>query len=229
VQTPLQIEVLRNIIQELRDGCVPSVPKFEKVIFVSHSYGSIVARLIATVHPDNGADAYVLTAASSNLTGLTGAVATWNPRSASAVDSRFPNLNPAYLSISPGSVRDTIYPLDGQFDPKMAEWDAQSPHVFALGEISASSGQTPSDFKGPVLVLTGRVDQIVCGNGNITSLVPDCGVGPGSNPDKTRSLFPKASLFETYVPGDSAHSLNTQYSAPETFGAALEWLQSVGF
>lgn len=131
--------------------------------------------------------------------------------------------------MNPGSIRDVLYPLDGQFDPKMLQVDMNQPHIFAVGEIASAAPTIPSNFTGPVLVITGRQDQIVCGNGNITSLVPDCGVGPGSKADAEHVLFPKASRFDSYVPDQSAHIINSQYSAPESFGAAHQWLETVGF
>ena len=220
-----------EILKGLRNGSLPHITKkYTKVVFAAHSYGSIVARLISTFFPTKGADAYILTASSSNLTGITRAIGAFQARSASAVDpTRWGKLEPGYVAVSKKGVRDTLYPLDGQYDPKMLEWDANSPHVFAAGEIASFKPAVPSSFTGPVMVLTGRLDQIVCGTGNITASVPDCGVWKGSNPDNTRALYPNASRFDSYIPTDSAHNINTQYSAPEAFGAAHQWLQSVGF
>jgi pimeloyl-ACP methyl ester carboxylesterase len=229
VQPALQLAVLYGILGGIRTGSLPNIPKYDKIIMASHSYGSVLARLIATIFPTSGADAYILTAASGDLVGIQNAIINFQARSASAVDSRYPNLPPAYVSVSKEGLRDTIYGLDGQFDPKMLEWDSASPHVFAVGEIAFFRPAAPTAFAGPVMILTGREDQIVCGNANITSKVPDCGVGLGSNPQNTTSIFPKASVFTAYVPDDTAHNINTQYTAPESFGAAHRWLQSVGF
>jgi hypothetical protein len=63
--------------------------------------------------------------------------------------------------------------------------------ILAVGEIAGPTPPVPTNFTGHVLILTGREDQIVCGNGNITALLPDCGVGPGSNTDRTRILSQK--------------------------------------
>jgi len=221
---------LETIIQRLRAGSLPYIPKYQKVILASHSFGSALARLVAQFFPTSGADAYILTATSNILTGLKEFIAATHAQSASAVKpEQFSHLAPGYQAVSPKSIRDVLYPLDGHYDPKMLQADIDEPHIFAVGEIAASAIPVPTNFTGPVLVLTGRQDQIVCGNGNITSLVPDCGVGPGSSPDQARVLFPKASRFDAYVPEHSAHVINTQYSAPEAFGAAHQWLQTVGF
>lgn len=229
VQGPLQLSVMREVIRLLREGGASYIPKkFNKIIMATHSYGSILGRLMSTVFPQSGADAYILTATSSYLHGLQAFIQAIKARSASAVDPRFPNLAPGYLAATPSTIRSVIYGLEGTFDPEIASWDAESPHIFAIGEIAGRNPNTTSSFEGPVLVLTGRQDQIVCGNGTIEAGIPDCYSSDG-DPRRERELFPKASRFGVYIPENSAHNLNTHYSAPETFGVAHEWLQSVGF
>ncbi|KAJ3567075.1 hypothetical protein NPX13_g6896 [Xylaria arbuscula] len=205
VQTPMQISVVYSILRGIRAGSLPGVPKYDKVIMGTHSYGSVLGRLISTIFPTSGADAYIFTATAANLTA------------------------PAYLSATK-NIHEVIYGLDGSFDPKIAEWDAASPHVFGVGEIAGRGATVPSNFAGPVMVISGRQDQIACGNGSIFDRpTVDCGLGPGSHIDETRSLFPRATAFQAYVPENTAHNLNTHYSASESFGAAHAWLESVGF
>jgi len=228
VQPPMQLSVMYGILNGLRAGSLPSIPKYNKVILGTHSYGSVLGRLMATIFPTNGADAYILTATAKQLPGLKPFLGNIQAQAATAVDPRFKGLAPAYLSATK-NIREVIYGLDGSFDPRMAAWDAKYPHVFAAGEVASSKDTPPSSFAGPVMVITGRQDQIVCGNGTIVGPVPDCGVGPGSRIDETRTVFPKANVFTAYVPGDTAHNLNTHYSAPQSFGAAHAWLESVGF
>ncbi|KAI1123576.1 hypothetical protein F5Y10DRAFT_251438 [Nemania abortiva] len=200
VQTPMQISVVYSILRGIRAGSLPGVPKYDKVIMGTHSYGSVLGRLISTIFPTSGADAYILTATAANLTGLQQFIANIGPRAASVVDSRFEGLAPAYLSAT-RNIREVIYGLDGSFDPKIAEWDAASPHVFGVGEIAGRGATVPSSFAGPVMVISGRQDQIACGNGSIFDQpTVDCGLGPGSHVDETRSLFPKATAFQAYVP-----------------------------
>jgi pimeloyl-ACP methyl ester carboxylesterase len=85
VQGSLQSSILQKVIQQLRAGSLQPIPKYQKVIFASHSYGSILARLIAQFYPINGADAYVLNTTSNNLTGLNSFIAATHAQSASAV------------------------------------------------------------------------------------------------------------------------------------------------
>jgi len=79
------------------------------------------------------------------------------------------------------------------------------------------------------MVLTGRYDSIVCGVGNFTKSVPDCGEGKTSNPAMTKVLFPKARDFTTYIPDRTGHDITTHFSAGESFGAAHQWLEDAGF
>lgn len=170
-----------------------------------------------------------MTANAGNLTGIQSAIAGFQARPANIADPRFPDLPNGYLSVSAEGLRKTSYGLDGQFDPEMLAWDQSWPHVFAIGEISAAKPTIVSNFTGPVMAVVGQADQIVCGNGNILSQVPDCGVGPGSSADGVRTLFPKASNFRSYSPAGTSHFIGSEYAASEMFGAVHAWLASVGF
>ena len=222
---------MREIMLRLRSGSLTTIsPKFSKVVFVTHSYGSILGRGLATLYPTDGANAYILTATSSNLTGINAAVGNFSARAASAVSGpRFESLAPGYLSVSTQGFRNAVYALAGDFDPRLLAWDLKLPHILAVGEIAGPISTAVSDFTGPVMVLTGRLDQIVCGGGDISAVIGHCGVGRTSNPDMTRTFFPKVSQFESYIPDKTGHDLNSHYSAPESFGAAHAWLTNVGF
>lgn len=233
MQLPLQVEILRKIILSLRSASLHTIPHaYKNVVLASYSYGSVVARTLATSHPTDGADAYILTAAAKNLTGFTDAFMIFQAQAASVLDpARFSNLSPGYTAISPDSLRDTVYSFAGDYSTQVLSFDQASPHVFAVGEIASGefAPTGPSKFTVSVFVLTGRYDQIACGKGNFSASVGVCGVGPGSNPDMTRLLFPNATKFNSYVVDRTAHSMNTHYSAPESFGAAHQWLESAGF
>lgn len=73
VQASLQTNINHVIVQMLRSGTVPNTGdiKFEKVIFVGGSYGSILGNVQALQYPDD-VDSYILTAYTSNYTLLVG-------------------------------------------------------------------------------------------------------------------------------------------------------------
>lgn len=234
VQLPLQLELIRTLIRSLRSGTTSCLDKsFNKVIFVTHSYGSLVGRAMATQYPDaqDGADAYILTASSTTLVGFQTAGGLFKPRAASAVTpSKFGHLPPAYAQMSPESLREIVYSLPGDYDPGMLAWDKMQPHVFAVGEMATFKPNATSEFEGPVMYLTGRTDPIVCDKaGNITVSIPDCGVGKTSNPGWSSVRFPKAQPFGVYVPDRAGHNLNLHYSAGESQGAVNNFLEEAGF
>jgi hypothetical protein len=188
---------------------------------------------MATQYPNtkDGADAYILTASSTTLVGIQTAGGLFKPRAASVVTpSKFGHLPPAYVQMSPESVREIVYSLPGDYDPGMVAWDKMQPHVFAVGELATFKPNVTSEFEGPVMYLTGRTDPIVCDKAaNITVSVPDCGVGKTSNPGWSSVQFPKAQPFGVYVPDRSGHNLNLHYSAGESEGAVINFLDEAGF
>ena len=198
---------------------------------VTHSYGSLHGRELAIKHPNDGADAYVLTATAANLVGIQTVVQTVTAGSASAYDPHdLGNLPPAYMAFRASGLKDVLYSLDGEFDPKLLKYDMEGPvHTFSVGELASPKQNVTSNFTGPVMVLTGRLDPIVCdAKGNNTAQVADCGVGKQSIPGRTAEVFPNAK-FEVYVPDKTGHNMNLGYSAPEVFGAAHGFLTSAGF
>jgi pimeloyl-ACP methyl ester carboxylesterase len=232
VQLPLQLEIIREIMKGLRHkdfSCIQQ--KYKEIIFVTHSYGSLVGRAMAMQYPKDGADAYILTATSTDLVGIAAAGADFHPRAAKITDpTHFGNLPPAYVSMDPNALHDIVYALPEDYDAGMLALDKQQPHVFAIGELATNKPNLTSTFEGPVMYLTGRTDPIVCDKaGNITISLPDCGVGKTSNPGLSVSRFPKAKPFGVYVPDRTGHNLNLHYSAPESFGAAHEFLDLAGF
>jgi pimeloyl-ACP methyl ester carboxylesterase len=202
------------------------------VILGTHSYGSVLGRSLATLHPTTGADAYILTALITNETGISDALATFQARAASQANPfEFSSLPQGYVSITTPPIRDSLYSYPSDFSAGILAYDQVLPHIFAAGEVIAQAPleTSPSNFTGPVMVVTGRYDQIVCGVGNFTKEVADCGIGETSIPAGTKVFFPKASNFKAYVPDHTGHNLNTHFSAGETFGAVHQWLEGAGF
>ncbi|KAE9381918.1 hypothetical protein N431DRAFT_539450 [Stipitochalara longipes BDJ] len=231
VQGPLQVEILHQLVQSLRSGKIPTIAQaYKTVILASHSFGSILARGLATLQPTTGADAYILTAAGPKVEqGFAAALGIFDVRAASQVNpSQFSDLPQGYLSIAAPAIRDSLYSYPSDFSPGLLAYDEATPHIFAAGEVLTKDAldSSPSNFTGPVFVLTGRYDQIVCGTGNFTASVAVCG-----NDDVAgmKTFFPKAKDFEIYIPDHTGHNLDTHFSAGESFGVVSQWLDGVGF
>lgn len=225
--------MILQIFKLLRSGKLSSciTTSYDKIIFVTHSYGSEIGVSIAGQFPTTGADAYIITGLAFNNTGLMDSIEELNPGAASVAHPSTQGSLPAgYQSFSPAGVRNVVYSFDGEFDPAMATWDSGLVHTFAAGEVLTGPPQLVSSFTGPVMVLDGRQDAISCGNGTVTgSVTENCGIGPDSDPAHLGSLFPQASVFDTYITANTGHVINNHYSAPESFGAAHMFLERVGF
>jgi pimeloyl-ACP methyl ester carboxylesterase len=228
----LQSQILLQIIQGLRTADLSSniSKKFDRVIMVATSYGSLHGRELAISHPTDAADAYILTATAWNLQGITTIVRTITTGSASEYDpANLGDLPPAYMALDSAGLKDVLYPLDGDFDPDLLAFDEQSSHTFSVGELASPKQNVTSNFTGPVFILTGRNDAIVCdAQGNNTAHVADCGVGKSSPLGQTAPAYPQ-SRFGEYVPARTGHNLLFGYSAPEVFGAAHAFLELNGF
>lgn len=232
VQLPLQLELIQEIMKGLKAQSFSCIPKkYNKIIFATHSYGSLVGRQMAMDYPDNGADAYILTATSTLLVGIQAASQVFQPVAASAFNpSKYSDLPPAYVHVNPDSLKKVMYSLPNEYDPALRSLDENQPHLFAVGELVTFKPNLTSTFTGPVMYLTGRLDPIVCDPaGDISKSIPDCGVGRTSNPGYSRSRFPNATPFGVYVPDRTGHNLNLEFSASESFGAVAEFLDGAGF
>jgi pimeloyl-ACP methyl ester carboxylesterase len=231
VQGPLQVEIIYQLVQSLRSGTIPSITQsYNTVILASHSFGSILARSVATLHPTDGADAYILTAAGPNVVeGFASALGKFNPRAASQVNPpEFSSLPQGYLLIDPPAIRDALYSYTSDFSQGLLDYDELIPHIFAAGEVLTQDPleSAPSNFTGPVLVVTGRYDQITCGTGNFSAGVAVCGEGDIAG---MKTFFPVAREFAVYITDRTGHNLDTHFSAGESFGVVAQWLDGVGF
>jgi pimeloyl-ACP methyl ester carboxylesterase len=227
----MHVEILHKLTQCLRSGTIPTISQaYNTVILASHSYGSTLGRSLATLYPTTGADAYILTATSPDVVkGFTDALITFHVLPASQVNPLvYSSLPQAYVSISPPAIRTSLYSLLGDFSFGLLSNDETLPHILPAGEVSAGAPleSSPSNFTGPVFVLTGKYDEICCGVGNITANATECSL---SDITAMKEFFPKAREFGVYVPDQTGHNINLHYSAGESFGVVNQWLQDVGF
>lgn len=82
VQARNEVEALNAVTTKLRLGQIPEINyRFEKVIHVGHSFGSVQSYWLSSLYPDN-TDGIVLTGWSANGTWFPTTVAAWNLHSA---------------------------------------------------------------------------------------------------------------------------------------------------
>ena len=197
---------------------------FNRVIFVGHSYGSVIGNEQATNHPDDIA-AFILTG--YGVSGIP--VATDLPQTvlvpADTYSPRFANLPPGYLvtSSQPGR-RGYLWGRDGSFDPAIFQMDFNDEDPVGLGELLSIEGglkEAPSST-APVFIVTGDADDVFC-------LAATCGDGASSPQAQACSLYPKASVCDYSIPVGTGHMISLHYSAQDSFQKYHSFLAANGF
>jgi pimeloyl-ACP methyl ester carboxylesterase len=215
-QSALQDKLTQELLRQLRQGGFAGLrlPKFDKIVYVGHSFGSALGNHVARDNP-GAADAYVLTGYSStvalpiNLQLDFASAAIVNP-------ARFPGLPLGYWAGQNVPVR-TSYCYAGNFDPALPQVDFDNHDTFAVGEgVSPGFEMRVTAFVGPVLVVTGDLDVLFC---------PEGAAACPETLERTRDLFPLAN-FSTMMPKDVGHSLTLHLSAPEVINGVHEWLDN---
>ncbi|KAM3077190.1 hypothetical protein ACMFMF_005101 [Clarireedia jacksonii] len=246
VQMPLQAEIINEIISMLRSGEIPEPVlegrKFDKIIYVGHSYGSILGNSLATRHP-NSITTLILTGYSTLFDlGAVPLSLTLPIPSFLVQPPLFSRLasQPLYLAMSSPSGRSNALftppssPSPPQFDPALASYSYSHESTVALGEIATLlSGLGPAPaFTGAVLVITGEMDAVVCYNPLLGA--GDCRGGSDdgegeSIPEQARVNFPKAAEYKVLMPAGTGHAPFLHFSAQEQFEFVGTWLKGLGY
>ena len=148
--------MLHQLVLELNSGAAITGEKFTKVIFVGHSYGSVLGNYLAVDHPSDFV-ILILTGFGNNLAyaadGLNATLLT----PASSFAPRFSGLSPGYMVISSQNGRRTyFYGPPGSFDEQLFQLDFPTQDEIGLREAFSLSGglRTASSYTGLVFVLT---------------------------------------------------------------------------
>ncbi|ORY32493.1 Alpha/Beta hydrolase protein [Naematelia encephala] len=227
VQSSYEIAQAAAITAALRNGTLHNLGKFDKIIGLGHSYGSVVTSGVPSIAP-LAYDAIVLTGFSGNVTAGPLGGPGINANLANVVDkSRFGTLSNAYL-ISSSIYNDQIefmhYPnctdsTLNYFNSIKTEFSMGT--LFTVYEPYSLSR---SDYTHPVLVITGNMDAAFCdGNCQITSLQSG-----QTQLDTARDLFPAVPTadFETITIPDTAHGINFHESAPSAYQDILTFVKN---
>lgn len=204
----MDLEIAHLLVQKLRAGGMFGDYRFEQVVGVGHSYGSIVTQGVAAKYPADF-DAVVLTGFSQNSTGM--------PRfltandfgiAANAQPYRFAGLPNGYIYPQTASAFQTAFLHYPGFNPLLlAEVTTQQGGVATLGQLFSTMAVTKpaTNFTGPVAIVNGLEDLPFCA-GNCTYPT-----------DKTaaplKTLFPSARNTTSLNVPDSGHGINLQYNA----------------
>jgi len=158
IQAPATMSAIYEVTKRLRAGELPDVQKkFEKIVHVGHSFGSILTYELVAMHPDIS-DGIILTGYSQNgsyvpaiSAGMNWQVARMNQ------PARFGNHSTGYLTWSNLGSNQYGFFKPGCFDTQMLMHSEANKMPATLGEMLTLGSQPRSapEFKGPVMVFTG--------------------------------------------------------------------------
>lgn len=224
VQTALEVAALKALTDKLRAGAIKGVPKFEKVLHVGHSFGSVQTYALTAMYPGIS-DGIALTGFSQDGRFLDQFLLGGNFAPANEVP-RFANLPNGYLGPAATQGVQINFFAPGDFDPALLPLGFMTGQPVTVGELLTIGGGagSPNNFKGPVLIITGERDVPFCGG--------DCLAAPmglKSIPESSKANFKKARKFEVSIVPGAGHGLNLAYSHPVTYATILNFfVQNAG-
>ncbi|QIX00990.1 hypothetical protein AMS68_006507 [Peltaster fructicola] len=213
IQAPLEVEIAHTIATMLRNGSI-SNNKFNEIVGVGHSFGSIISSAVTGLYP-SAFDAAILTGFSANSSAI-GVFTTGNNFDIAAQNNpaRFGKLNNAYLVGNSIISTQTGFFRLPEFDATVLKTADATKQTVTFGEFftqGAVGGAAPG-FKGPVAVVNGDADLPFC-FGNCSY--------PTNLAAAVKSAYPNAVAFDSYLAPSTGHGLNLHYTAE----AAYEFIQ----
>jgi pimeloyl-ACP methyl ester carboxylesterase len=194
----------------IQNGTFPNVrTRFERIIHVGHSFGSLLSYALARDHPTLS-DGLVLTAFSQNGSFAPFFSLGGNFESVSQISTLSTRYKPGYFASGNPSAVQTNFFAPGEFDPAVLDLVTNTQHPVSMGELLTLSGSAAGVnlFTGPVLIITGERDLPFCGG--------DCFATGNPNlpniPSISKQFLPKADHFEVFIVPKAGHGLNLEYS-----------------
>ncbi|KAK4552139.1 hypothetical protein LTR86_010675 [Recurvomyces mirabilis] len=227
IQLPAHVEVLRALTEMVRNGTMASIASlwscseiasmhFDKIIHVGHSVGSITTYGLLSSYPtlSDAATASDLQYAPQNDPYLFA-----DSSSGYAIPG-----TPGALQTGFFSSRINTTTHIGGFEPELLDYayairQPQPVVEFGSGIVLYAEHPTAPSFTGPVQLLVGEFDFIVCRG--------DC--KNTYNTTQARGMFPKAKDFDIYLQQGSGHGLPFHNNATMGFQAQFDWLARNGF
>lgn len=139
-QINANIEVIHQIILKARKGYLPNSKRsFSEIIFVGHSYGSIIGNSLHAKYPKD-CDAAVLTGwtALSEVPEYDPVFANSIVPAAQALPSKYGHLNLSYLLINSSVTFQGRFYWPGYYDPALFDLDYSLRGTIGAGECNVS-------------------------------------------------------------------------------------------
>ncbi len=156
MQSFLELSLLDYLTTLLRDAKVPSIrTKFDKVVHVGHSFGSILCYALAASYP-GASDGIALTGFSLDTDFIPAFIYSGNLVSANSLPG-LKSYADGYLAFGDPSSLQTGYLGPNQFDPEILLAITSARQPATIGELLTLGAviSVPNTFEGPVLVVTG--------------------------------------------------------------------------
>ncbi|CAE6389761.1 unnamed protein product [Rhizoctonia solani] len=228
VQSSTEVEILHQIIQQSRKS-----KKYSKVLGIGHSFGAIQLTGVAAQYPSD-LDAVILTGYTPSMASVGISFTGWLQTLANmAIRSRWASLpsgstimsDHGYLGTGSPSADRFAFFAEGSYDEGAFKLAHDTKQAHTLGEfltIAEPVSKPATDYKGHVF---GEKDLIFCGG--------NCWQKPITTPgdsllDDTKTLYPNAARFSTYVPAGARHALFAHRGTDETIEKILTWAKGLG-
>lgn len=224
VQPLLETECIHSVVQQLKAGQIGNTP-YSEVLFIGHSFGSQNLARLTQNHPSDPA-ALILTGYSDDFSGNVPLQVNFGYLPGNLVSSRFANLPSGYLAMSNSTGRADAFYYNGSYDPIITVLDFATEGTVAIGEPFGNILNPVPQYTGPVLLVSGDHDAVVCGNTTNHTCLDAQGGPSNSTVARTRSFFPNAASFTYNLANSSGHSINFHYSAQQTFGYIHDWIDA---
>ena len=242
VQLPAEVEVLRVLSEMVRNGTMLSLASgsgglqlssvtFDKIIHVGHSFGSITTYGLIALYP-NVSDAAMLTGFLVNKEVFSSRQTANDLKYARESDPQlFADTGSGYVIPGTPSAYQTGFFSSrvnttshiGGFQPKMLEYAYSIRQPTAEAEMGSGivgylEHPTASEYTGPVQLVVGEFDWIVC--------LGDC--RNTYNATQVEQMFPKAKDVGVHLQPGTGHGLLFHNNASSAFKASFDWLSSNG-
>lgn len=234
VQANLQTSIHHEIIQKLRTGSISQVgtTKFENIVFIGGSYGSILGNQHAVQYPKD-VDAYILTGYTNDDQFLIPifSARTMAVPAAIADPTRYKELDYGYLTNLNAEGREFLY--SGKWKKEIFDYDEAVRGTVTVGEaLTANAGtRVAPDYTGYVHLIVGAEDKVFCGTGinNAYDVNGDCTPNGHNIPAESASYFPAAKHFDYTIIPETGHITVYHSSVKQTFSSAKSFLVASGF
>ncbi|EMD39654.1 hypothetical protein CERSUDRAFT_92149 [Gelatoporia subvermispora B] len=224
VQAPTDLAIATAFGEMLRNGSIGG-QKFNKIVGVGHSYGSVQVQALTATSPSL-LDAALLQGFSNNATGQGYFLAGGAYSTATEVfpqrysSGELPNAYLVTLANQTQQLNFWYYPY---YSEAAFQRNRETEQPVSQGVLFTQTGliKNATDFTGPVHVVTGAQDVPFC--------FRDCYAVPAGSPyssipEYAKDLYPKAKNFSVYIPANTGHAVNTHYSAPAAYQEMLQFV-----